>query len=165
MIEKAVVNASMLTVTLAIVGFGILTLAHHYENDFGEQFPFLERFVGFSDSYQMAYQTFALRFLETVSKGLEKLDKRVERFERLSIEGRDTKECKDIVSPNYPMAFVLFLFVCGLFSASQGCVVKEMQKNKTGKNKKKNKWRNKNRKKMRKRRIALKTTKRSKKRY
>ena len=155
MVEKAVVNASILTVTLAFLGFSILTLASNYENtSFAEQVSFLDRLTRFSDFFQMAYQ----RLFESMGKGFEKLDKRTERFERLSIDGRR----EELVSPHFQLAFVLLLFVCGLLSSPDSRVMKEMRKNKTGGNVKKSKWRRKNRKKMKKRRIALKT---GKKRY
>jgi hypothetical protein len=93
-----------------------------------------------------------------MGKGLEKLDKRTERFERLSIDGRR----EELVSPHFQLAFVLLLFVCGLLSSPDSRVMKGMRKSKMGGNAKKSKWRRKNRKKMKKRRIALKT---GKKRY
>ncbi len=155
MVEKAVVNASILTVTLAFLGFSILTLAYNYENtSFAEQVSFLDRLTRFSDFFLMAYQ----RIFESMGKGLEKLDKRTERFERLSIDGRR----EELVSPHFQLAFVLLLFVCGLLSSPDSRVMKGMRKSKTGGNVKKSKWRRKNRKKMKKRRIAVNT---GKKRY
>ena len=133
MVETAVINTSILTVTLTFLGFSILTL---------------EKLVGFF--YHKAYRRYAL---ELGQKDIET---------PLIDEGR-----QEMVWPKFQLAFVLLLFICGLFSSptSQKHVAKET-KTKTGENRtgvtrlqKKNKRGNKNRKRMR-RRISTRSKKR-----
>ena len=162
MVETAVINASILTVTLTFVGFSILTLAHRYDNvSFLEQCHFPEKLVGFF--YHMAYWRFALEPFENMSERFKITDKQLERHETPLVD----KRRQEMVWPNFHLAFLLLLFTCGFFSSptSQEHVGKET-KPRTGGNgtgltrlKKKYKGGNKNRKRMRRR-----TKTRSKKR-
>lgn len=161
MFEREVISASLLTITLTLLGFSLLTFVHLYENpSFGEQFSFVERSAS-SDFTQVATEWFAARFLANVSKEIENLDKRVGKFERFSAD----EWRSETVSKNCQLVFILSLFLCGLFSSpSQSCASRGMHKENIGQKQKKNKRRNKKRKKTRSRTVSR-TIKRGKKRY
>lgn len=155
MVEKAVVKASLLTITLVLLGFSLLIIANLCGNpSSGEQFSFLERSTKFS---RIANGWIAPRLLATISK---EMDKRVGKFERFSA-GEWSNET---VSQNVQLVFILSLFLCGLFSnPSQRCASKRMHN--TRQKQKKTKRRNKRRKKNRGRTSSLRTIKRGKKWY
>ena len=161
MVEKAVVKASLLTITLTFLGFSLLTFVHLHENpSFAEQFFFLERSTSFSDFTRTVYGWFASGFLATTRREIENLDKRVGKLERITAD----EWRSETVSKNCQLAFILSLFLCGLFSSpSQSCASKGMHKDNTGQKQKKNKRRNKKRK--TRSRTAIRTFKRGKKRY
>ena len=151
MVEKAVVNASLLTIALVLLGFSLLIIAHLCRNpSSGEQFCFLEGSTKFS---RIANGWFAPRLLATISK---EMDRQVGKLERFSAD----EWSNEIVPQNVQLVFILSLFLCGLFSnPSRRCASKGMYN--TRQKQKKTKRRNKSRKKRG--RTSLRTIKRGKK--
>ena len=156
MVEKAVVNASLVTIALVFLGFSILILAHHNEN-LGKHVTFPGRFLGISDVMRMAYKVLTFPGFKAGIERFETQNKRMEIFER------NSEEVNELFHSNIQFGFLLILFFCGLFSSSQSRVVQPTHSRKSEKYQK-NKRKYKNRKKIKKRRMYLKTTRRWKKR-
>lgn len=158
MIEKAVVNASVLTVCLAILGFSVLTLvAHSYRStSIVEKFSVLDKSTEFANVFQKNSQWITVRFFGVVSKGLNN------RKELPFAQGTITTENNEIASPKFQMFFILAVLFVGFISipVSHCCNTRRM---KNSKEERRNKRKNKTKKRYRKRPFT--TIKRVKKRY